>query len=182
MIELLIVAVGIFAFFVGCAKPAELRKNNSTSKSITLLAPGFDVNGSVPKSATCMGANFSPAVSWSGFPAGTRSWAMVMVDRSDHDFVHWLVYGIAKDVHSLPQHLAHQARLSSGEKQGRNSFGKIGYSGPCPPPGAAHIYQLSLYGLNSMLKLKRGLQFSHLIKGLRGHVLAKVSLQARFSR
>ena len=182
MIELLIVAVGIFAFFVGCAKPAELRKNNSTSKSITLLAPGFDVNGSVPKSATCMGANFSPAVSWSGFPAGTKSWALVMVDRSDHDFVHWLVYGIAKDVHSLPQHLAHQARLSSGEKQGRNSFGKIGYSGPCPPPGAAHIYQLSLYGLNSMPRLKRGLRYRAVMKALRGHILAQTSRQARFRR
>ena len=182
MIELLIVAAGIFVTFVGCAKPAELRQNNSTSKSITLLAPGFDVNGSVPKSATCAGANFSPAVSWSGFPAGTKSWALVMVDRSDHDFVHWLVYGIASDVQGLPQHLAHQAKLSSGEQQGRNSFGKIGYSGPCPPPGAAHIYQLSLYSLNSMPKLKRGLQFSYLMKGLRGHVLAKASLQARFSR
>ncbi len=107
---------------------------------------------------------------------------MVLVDRSSQNFVHWLVYGINPDVRGLPQHLAHQAKLSSGVKQGRNSYGKIGYSGPCPPPGPEHIYQLTLYALNAKLNIPSGMQYRELFHALRGHILAQTSLQARFSR
>jgi phosphatidylethanolamine-binding protein (PEBP) family uncharacterized protein len=39
---------------------------------------------------------------------------------------------------------------------GRNSFGSLGYRGPCPPPGRAHHYVITVYALGQSSGLRKG--------------------------
>jgi Raf kinase inhibitor-like YbhB/YbcL family protein len=66
--------------------------------------------------------------------------------------------------------------------QGRNDFGKIGYSGPCPPPGATHRYTFKVYGLDAMLNLPPGATKAELIGAMQGHVLQYGETAALYTR
>ena len=66
--------------------------------------------------------------------------------------------------------------------QGKNSFGKIGYNGPCPPHGQTHRYFFKLYALDTMLSLKSGATKSELEAAMKGHVLEQATLMGVYSR
>jgi Raf kinase inhibitor-like YbhB/YbcL family protein len=55
--------------------------------------------------------------------------------------------------------------------QGISDCGTIGYTGPCPPPGAMIRYQFKVYGLDTMLDLKAGSDKHALVQAMKGHVL-----------
>src|SRR5437764_14130202 len=79
----------------------------------------------------CTGQNVSPALKWSGAPAGTKSYAVTVYDPdapTGSGFWHWVVYDIPASVTSLP------AGATFGTA-GLTDFGVKGYNGPCPPPG-----------------------------------------------
>lgn len=97
----------------------------------------------------CGGANVSPALSWSGAPPATRSFAVTVFDpdaRKGRGWWHWLAYDIA------PHRTGFAADAGVSEatsmKQGRNDFGHARYDGPCPPPGPAHHYIFTVYALD----------------------------------
>jgi hypothetical protein len=66
--------------------------------------------------------------------------------------------------------------------QGRNDFGRIGYDGPCPPPGSTHRYTFKVYGLDTMLSLPAGATKGELIGAMQGHVLQFGDTMAMYSR
>ena len=80
------------------------------------VKPGSTVaNTFVFKGFGCSGDNISPALSWSGAPAGTKSFAMTVYDPdapTGSGFCHWTVVKIPASVTSL----AHNA----GEAGGKN--------------------------------------------------------------
>src|SRR6516165_9783100 len=52
----------------------------------------------------CKGQNISPALSWSGEPTGTQSFALTMYDpdaRAGAGWWHWSVFNIPATVHAL---------------------------------------------------------------------------------
>jgi hypothetical protein len=62
---------------------------------------------------------------------------------------------------ALPDRAPHaldRGRLRpAGALQGRNSFGRSGYSGPCPPKGGGpHHYRFVLYALSRPVRLLAG--------------------------
>ena len=100
----------------------------------------------------CKGQNISPALSWSGEPSGTQSFAVTMYDldaRGGSGWWHWIVYNIPASQNSLPAGAGDPKKslLPAGALQGRTDFGTPGYGGPCPPPGKPHHYHLRLYAL-----------------------------------
>jgi len=100
----------------------------------------------------CGGQNVSPALSWSGEPAGTHSFAVTLFDPDapgGSGWWHWSVFNIPASVHSLPEGAGSggSAGLPPGAVQGRNDFGSGGYGGPCPPPGPAHHYRVTIYAV-----------------------------------
>jgi Raf kinase inhibitor-like YbhB/YbcL family protein len=100
----------------------------------------------------CKGKNLSPALSWSGAPAGTKSFAVLVHDPdapTAGGFWHWVVYNIPADAISIPAAAGDVKKkiMPPGIVQGRNDFGAYGYGGPCPPPGKPHHYHFQIFAL-----------------------------------
>src|SRR5512147_3084704 len=105
----------------------------------TLTIKAFVNGGDIPARFTCEGDDISPALAWSGEPAGTKSFALIMddPDAPAGTWNHWLLWDIPAGRHSLPQHY----RATGPVRSGTNDFGKTGYGGPCPPKhSGAHRY------------------------------------------
>lgn len=151
------------------------------AEKLQIKIPAFK-NQRIPPKFTCDGDNLSPAVYWSGEPKGTRSYVLTCVDLDapGGEFVHWMVYNIPSESNHLTDALSRDATLPNGALQGRNSFNRLGYDGPCPPPGKEHRYVFSLFALDVVLNLRTGASESELQKAMKGHVVAKAETQGTF--
>ena len=141
-------------------------------------------NGQIPQKFTCDGADTSPQLEWDAPPAATKSFALTVVDYDAPvgSFVHWTLYDLPPEARSLPGGVPTQAQLPDGSRQGQNDFDKVGYGGPCPPEGSSHRYTFSLYALDSKLNLASGATRTQLEAAVKGHILARGQLVARYKR
>jgi Raf kinase inhibitor-like YbhB/YbcL family protein len=108
----------------------------------------------MPARYTCDGENISPPLTWTRVPARARSLALLLEDRDAPGgaFVHWSVYDLPRGSSGVGS-----GRVPSGSAEGENSYGRSGYSGPCPPRGdPAHHYVFSLYALDEHPDLPSG--------------------------
>ncbi|SRR6266542_2364955 len=143
----------------------------------TLSSPAFADGAAVPARHTCDGDDISPRLTWSGAPDRTRSLALVMddPDAPRGTFTHWVVYDLPSDLTELDEG-------STQGTQGRNSFGRTGYGGPCPPPGGPHRYRFTLYALDvPTLALANGTR-EELERKIDTHVLGTAQLMGRYQR
>src|SRR5439155_10063923 len=117
-------------------------------------------------------------------PSGTQSLAVIMhdMDAPGGDFVHWVLFDLPPQVGELEAGLAPEGQLPSGARQGRNDFGRLGYSGPCPPAGRAHRYVFELYALDAPLGLGAGATRGEVEGAMRAHILARAELVGGYSR
>lgn len=143
----------------------------------------FPEGGTIPKQYTCDGADVSPALTWAGAPQGTESLALIADDPDAPvgTWTHWVIWNIPAGK-GLPESTPKTDTLSDGSRQGRNDFKRIGYGGPCPPPGKAHRYFFHLYALKSKLDLKAGATRGELERAIEGRVLGQTQLMGRYGR
>ena len=141
-------------------------------------------DGLVPKEFTCEGEDKSPALSWTAAPTGTESFALTVTDPDapSGTFTHWVLYNLPANINGLPEGVPKQGQLAHGGRQGKSDFGKVGYGGPCPPAGKPHRYVFTLYALDTMIDVPAGAPRDHLEAAMKGHVLAKGELTARYGR
>jgi Raf kinase inhibitor-like YbhB/YbcL family protein len=159
-----------------------------------VTSPAFPDGGTVPPAQFfdqdgCTGANQSPALAWSGAPAGTKSFAVTMFDPDapgGKGWWHWIVFDIPPTVHSLPAGAGDEGSglLPPGAKEGRNDFGLVGYGGPCPPAGAPpHRYEITVYSVNvAKLPLDAGASGASVSSALRLHTLATAEIMGHAFR
>lgn len=149
-----------------------------------LHCPEFASGAAIPRQFTGDGADVSPALSWSGIPAGTKAFALVMddPDAPGGAWVHWLVYDMPATQTSLPGIVPTIAAVEGGARQGKNSGGKLGYCGPAPPPGPEHRYFFRLYGLSGPTNLKSGVTRETLMVAIKGKVLGEAVWVGRYGR
>ena len=141
-----------------------------------LTSSAFEHEGTIPPLYTCDGADVSPPLSLSGVPAEAATLALVVddPDAPGRTWDHWVAFDIpvvadiAEDVGSLGL-------------GGENSWGSVGYGGPCPP-GGTHRYVLKLYALDTDLGLAEGATKAEVLEAMEGHVLAEATLMGRYSR
>lgn len=150
--------------------------------SLTLSSSTIPPNGKIPKQYTG-GDGKSPPLTWTGEPANTQSYALLMddPDAPSGDFVHWLAWNIPAQEHALPEDVAHRADTLEIQ-QGKNSYAHTGYDGPSPPPGKSHRYVFHLYALDDKLPVKAGASRSEVETAMRGHVLAEAQLVGSFRK
>jgi Raf kinase inhibitor-like YbhB/YbcL family protein len=171
------------AFWVGKVSIAGSSKSDS-ALPLKLTSSAFAMGEKIPQQHTCDGADASPPLSWSDPPAGTQSFAVIAADPDAPvgTWVHWVLYDLPADARGLGAGIAKQQELANGARQGKNDFGRIGYGGPCPPPGKPHRYFFKLYALKAKLGLKAGATKAEVEKAMQGHILAQGDLMGRYGR
>jgi len=154
--------------------------------ALVLTSGAFTAGGGIPARHGCDGANVSPALAWSGAPPGTVALALIVddPDAPAGTWVHWVLYNLPASVAALPEGVPATERLPAlgGALQGRNDFRKVGYGGPCPPPGRAHRYFFRLYALGAALPLGAGASRQEVDRAMHGHVLAETTLMGSYAR
>ena len=152
--------------------------------TVELTSPAFEDGGTIPSKYTCDGADVSPPLEWSNVPEDAKSFALICDDPDAPmgTWVHWVLYGLPADTTSLPEGVPADEAIGGVALQGTNDFKRIGYGGPCPPPGKPHRYFFKLYALDTELDLKPGAKKKDLEKAMKGHVLAQGQLVGRYQR
>ena len=156
--------------------------------AVTVTSPAFAAGKPIPKKHTGEGPDVSPALAWSGVPAGARELALICDDpdapRKD-PWVHWVLYQIPAGCTGLPEKVGTADRPAEipGAVQGMNDFGRTGYGGPMPPPGhGIHHYHFTLYALNAELSLPPGATKAQVLAATKGKVLAQGELVGTYQR
>ena len=155
--------------------------------AFTLTSSSFADGAAIPAPHTCSGDDRSPALAWSGAPAGTRSFALIVDDPDAPDprapkmvWVHWLLYDLPPDVTSLAEGTT-AGSLPPGTREGVNDWKQTGYRGPCPPVGR-HRYFHKLYALDAVLPDLGRPTKPVLEQAMKGHILAEAQLMGTFEK
>ncbi len=151
--------------------------------TMSVSSNAFRSGGMIPKQYTCDGRGVSPALAWTGVPENAASVAVTCDDPdSTGDFVHWVIFNLPPDVSGVSEGVPPDSRLADGAVQGTNSFGHIGYGGPCPPRGSTHHYVFTVYALDADLTVPSGASRQQVLDAMRGHLLATGELVGIYTR
>jgi len=157
-----------------------------TGGSLDVRTSAFAPGSPIPRKHTCDGDDVSPALSWSGAPAGTKEFALLCEDPDapGGTFVHWVVWGIPGGTTDLHEGIAAGDAVPGlgHAHQGTNGFRIRGYRGPCPPPGKPHHYHFHVYALSDRIDLPAGSTVERLRAAMSGHVVAEGEVVGTYGR
>ena len=98
---------------------------------------------------TCRGGDASPPLEWAGGPAGTQSFAVLLVNRSYYDQLHWVIYNIAATATGLPagvERAYSPANVVGAHQTPSYTPTVFGYLGPCTQ--YHDTYQITVYAID----------------------------------
>jgi len=149
-----------------------------------LTSSAFAEGAPIPTKYTCDEKDLSPPLKWTGVPGGAKSLALIADDPDAPvgTWVHWVLYNLPASASELPEDLPKSQYLAGGGKQGLNDFRRLGYGGPCPPPGKPHRYFFKLYALDTVLELKPGATKKDIERAMEKHILAQGQLMGTYQR
>lgn len=160
-----------FLFILGCSdKTMEVF-------NMEIKNPAFQNNENIPAEYTCDGEDVSPELEISGIPENAVSLVLIMDDPDAPvgTWDHWIVFNI------LPT----TTQISKGTEpqgiKGKNSWGRTGYGGPCPPSGT-HRYFFKLYALDINLELEEGATKRQIEEAMQNHIVGKAELMGTYNR
>jgi Raf kinase inhibitor-like YbhB/YbcL family protein len=161
-----------------------LDRNNSAELSewFTVTSPVFRDEAELPTRYGCAtysgGTGKTPPLRWSGTPAGTRSYAIVMddPDAATGAYVHWVIGGID----GTTQLLGENARLDK-TVVGLNTSEKVGYSPPCPPKeDEQHRYRFTIYALDTEVPFRSGASLQDSLGAIAKHTVGRGRITGLF--
>ena len=179
-------ALGLSLFGISAANAQSMSLTSTDLKEGATIANEQVFNG-----FGCTGSNVSPALSWSGAPSGSKSFAVTMYDPgapTGSGWWHWVAFNIPPATASLPKGAgdAKKKLMPKGAIQARNDYGALGYGGPCPPPGdKPHHYQITVFALDvdKLPNAKNDAGSAALVGfDLNSHTLAKATLTGLYGR
>ncbi len=175
-------SVLLLAVLTACGGAKEPEEEAAMKLGLTSAA--FQEESDIPTRHTCDGPDLSPPLAWSAPPDGAQSLALICddPDAPAGTWVHWLLYDLPPDATALTEGIPPDEELAGGGRHGRNSWGNVGYGGPCPPTGPAHRYFFKLYALDAEIGLAAGATKKELLQAMEGHVLAEGQLVGRYQR
>jgi Raf kinase inhibitor-like YbhB/YbcL family protein len=154
---------------------------------LSITSPAFAAGAGIPKKYTCEGDDVSPALAWTGVPAGAKSLALIVDDPDAPDpaapkrvWVHWVLYNLPPTAAGLAE-AGSPAALPPGTREGTNDWGKTGYGGPCPPVGR-HRYFFKLYALDAELPDLKQPTKAALEEAMKGHVLEHAEIVGTYQK
>lgn len=169
---------GLLVMLAGCSTTATLEREVWGMEKMVIRSPAFLAGAAIPATYTCDARDVSPPLVIGSVPAGTRSLALVMddPDAPGGTWVHWVMWNIPPDTREIPENI-----LPVGAKQGKNSWKRAGYGGPCPPSGT-HRYVFKLYALDTTLNLSSSAGKAELERAMEGHLLAVGQYMGTYAR
>lgn len=134
----------------------------------------------------CTGKNVSPQLKWTNPPKGTKSFVVTAYDPdapTGSGWWHWVVYNIPSDVSEFVGNASAGGLLPKGAVEARTDYGTSGFGGPCPPQGAMHRYEFTVYALG-VEKLDLGPNASPALIGFmtRANALASTRITSVYAR
>jgi len=134
-----------------------------------LTSPAFANKAMIPKKYTCQGEDINPLLKIEGILQETVSLVLINddPDAPGGTWDHWIVINIAPT-----QTIAENSVPGT---QGKNSWGRSDYGGPCPPSGT-HRYFFKLYALDTQLNLSEGVSKKEVEDAMKGHILEQTEL------
>lgn len=168
-------------FFIVILTIGSMDLNGRNEMKITSNA--FQNECMIPDKYTCKGQDISPSLKWEGAPPGTKSFVIICDDPDAPvgTWDHWLLFNIPASVTELNENIPDLPELANGIRQGKNSWGRTDYGGPCPPSGT-HRYFFKLFALDAMLDLKPGADKKQIMRAMEGHILGKAELMGKFKK
>jgi len=155
---------------------------------MTIVSEVIEPGDTIPTKYTGEGADVSPPLTWSGVPAEAVELALIVDDPDApgrEPWVHWVMYKIPAGTTGLAEGVPKAEMLGdpAGARQGVNSWPRVGYGGPMPPPGhGVHHYHFTLYALDAALPVGAGLTKGELLAAMEAHVLAEAELVGTYER
>jgi hypothetical protein len=151
-----------------------------------LTSPAFTAGATIPDRYSCDGEDISPELAWTDPPEGTATLALLMDDPdavpvAGKVWDHWVVWGLPGEARALPEAVPVDEVVVGGGTQGLNSFGLIGYGGPCPPADQTHEYVFVLYAIDIEVD-PAGPTKQGVLDAMEGHILAEAVLTGSFGR
>jgi Raf kinase inhibitor-like YbhB/YbcL family protein len=155
-----------------------------------IFSPAFKDGTTMPKkssnntagSTNCAGENISPPLNWANPPAGTKSYALTIVDpeaRGGLGVIQWVAYGIPVSLTGFAE--GEVSKASDKYVGGKGSAGVGHYMGPCTRPGAPHHYTFILIATDLEPKeLPPGLTRDELLAKLTGRAKGATGLVGLF--
>ena len=185
---ILVIMAGFIVFII--KKPSQpLQENNLTnpvSTTMQLTSSAFGNNQNIPAKYTCDGDDINPPLKITDVPPTAKSLVLIMDDpdaprgalRSDSGqaWVHWLVWNIKPDTAKITEDSVPESAV-----EGKTSFGRTGWGGPCPGSGMHH-YQFKLYALDTELNLDSSAKKPDLENAMSGHIMAQTVLVGLYQR
>ncbi|WP_282000698.1 YbhB/YbcL family Raf kinase inhibitor-like protein [Geotalea uraniireducens] len=170
-ITLLVAALGLLL-----AAPTAGKERRSMER-VTVTSPVFTGGGAIPAAYTCDGNDHNPPLHFSGVPKAARSLALIVddPDAPAGTWVHWVVWNIS------PEGMIGENSVPAGATEGRNSWQRNRYGGPCPPSGT-HRYYFKLYALDTIFALGPTTTAAELERVMAGHVIGRGELMGTYRR
>ena len=161
-----------------------------TPQALTVTSSALKAGETIPADYTADGRNVSPPLQWTGAPASTKEFAVILDDPDvpmPQPFVHWVIYKIPGAAKGLPENIpidpaAAMPAEIAGAIQGTSGFRRPIYRGPAPPPGKPHHYHFKVLAIDAVLDLKPGLTKAELLEAVKGHVVGEGELVAIYER
>ena len=122
----------------------------ASMSAFSLRSPEVVDGGQLPKEYTGDGAAATLPLEWSGAPAGTKSFAVVMhhIDPEGKAKWYWVLYNLPASTRSLPKNVSGVGTLGNNSVNGRTAYAPPHSKGP-----GAKTYIYTLYALSAPVKL-----------------------------
>lgn len=160
------------------AKESPLQKKSAGVSALQLKSSSVNSQGFVSIDCTCDGKSESPAIEWTGAPAGTRSFAISLWHTApDMEKSYWVVYNIPAETTSLKQNVGSIGTIGVNDKKRRE------YDPMCSRGPGLKTYHITVFALSEELSLlpERATR-ADLLKAVEGKVLAESTLDFDYER
>lgn len=157
----------------------DINKNNTAFKA---SSSAFKDHGDYPRLYTCDSTGISPAIQWSGAPAGTKSFAITMhhYPRTGDKHVYIILYDIPANIYSIPEGVSGIGKWGANTVNRRNE-----YTPPCSVGPGPKEYIITVYALSSMPVLNepaRDQTMDALLNVIQPSILASSEIHVIYSR
>ncbi|MBI2653981.1 YbhB/YbcL family Raf kinase inhibitor-like protein [Candidatus Woesearchaeota archaeon] len=162
---------------ISCAQQQEKQTQQTGMVDMKITSSAFVNNGVMPSEFTCDGEDLSPLLSISDVPSNAKSLVLIMDDPDAPvgTWDHWIVFNMPASTKEIPK------GTEPDGIAGRNSWGRTGYGGPCPPSGT-HRYFFKLYALDTELNLPEGTTKKEIERAMQGYIIAQAQLIGLYKR